>query len=72
MVLDQLQHSMYWANCSTNSLVISSRTGMHSYLYRKIAFTVTVSPEDIQPPFVQMNKLYQQDVLKKVIAIFRR
>lgn len=56
---------MYCGNCSTNSLVIFSRTGMRTYLFQKIAFTVSVSPEDIHPSFVRMNELYQRDVLSE-------
>ena len=56
---------MNCGTCSTNSLVIFSRTGMHTYLFKKIAFAVSVSPEDIHPSFVRMNELYQQDVLSE-------
>lgn len=56
---------MNCGNCSTNSLVIFSRTGMHTNLFKKIAFAVSVSPEDIHPSFVRMNELYQRDVLSE-------
>ena len=62
---------MYWGNCSTNSLVIFSTTGMQAYLLKKFAFTVSVSPEDIHPSFVRMNELYQQDVLKESHCYFQ-
>lgn len=56
---------MNCGNCSTNSLVIFSRTEMHTNLFKKIAFAVSVSPEDIHPSFVRMNELYQRDVLSE-------